>query len=901
MPGRQADEMPDHDYEPDHDDEKFDNWPIIGSVVPAGPIGFVERWGLETQVEEAIGFIRAKIEELGIDPSYVDEENTIPFSFLVNTMLKCARTSEQVCNMADGYLAFCARECGQFRSPLLDDYRYNVQVIDMSFFGPAKMRTLKELFGEKRFRTLDQYSRNPALHAVTHGLAREPIDRYGRELFCDGAYFVMSDPTKVDHDAIETGETVVDRNVPDNKRMTKEKLARLLQLPDLEKFIIADRDMNGPFLGSSLAIIAEYFCENDGAVFLNGVTPDAIGRWLLDKFARHSPPLELAYYVWARFQQTEFEEAANFIETYIIGLHEKNEPWLFEASGVRPGVWRCDGQIFAVYTAALQKLQQNPDDPNYHRLLEILPGREIGMVFTKSKNQKYRESADRYLKSLKIPLNHVTSEYTEERFKANPPQMFIDILSESDAVTIDKWEAYEGFEILDPFGVKMLQKSLRAWAIHVFKEKIFKSLEKFSLTDLLIFRNQVATRVTNAKTKAALETSIATLIEKAYGETLSQETSIADLTAMAKGKEADMVTAIPSLAALPPEMRRVPASGRLPGLAEAALITKAFAGVRGSDAVIKFLLEHRDTMRPAELISPFPDAPNLEIIRIYGDSPNLLLLLSMSTILMYLGYRYEEILIIINELVEKIEKNTRPEIGTVGIELEQVGGIKDRVIALDHFGELFNVLPAGNDRGCNELTTPPSTSSYAQAMLMSIIADQANGYIDTAAMWKAEATAGHPMSSIHVNMGLPAELGASPMEFAGMVDPIIKATWLAHGGDIQSGMAKGVARRWAHGALLDTIGGIDSRTKLEIRNLALEKDGSHATEIDDIFMIAAACMQHARTARGLKVSSSGSAMGDIFEEFRGEVERLKFSLDEAESARELLAKYAARVKTELKL
>lgn len=893
--------------EPTPKDEELENWPLIGAVVPERLIGMVEKWRLETAVDQAISYINKKLKDLGIkDPSFADREQSVQFKFLIETMLKYSRTPEQIQNMVNGYLLFCVRECGQFKSPLLDTIErmradgHGMKVIDHSFFGPAKMNALRADLGEKRYRSLDEYSRNPVLHTVTHGLAQEPIYRYSREPFYDSAYFIMADPTKVDHDGLDTENTVVDRNVPGNKRMTPEKLARLLQFPDLEDFIVEDRDMAGPCIGSNLAIIAEYFCENNGSVYLNKIDSKMVEDWLREKFTKHHPPLEVAYYVWARFQQTEFEDAAGFIEDYIADFHEKNNPWLFEAAGETAKRPLQPGQIFGIYIAALQKLQQNPEDPNYLKLLEILPPREIALPFTKSKNPKYRESVDAYLKGFKVPAGHLVREYNRERFEADPTQMFIDILNERE-VSIEKWEAYEGFELLDPFAIKGIQGSLRSWAVGALKDNIIKSLDHMSLTDLFIFRNTVAEEVRSPAIRKKLEAIIAVAIDKAYGETISRSLSTPLLVDMARGQVVDLREVIPAVAALPPDLRRAPSSGRLPEIAEAALISKHLKGARGGDEMVRFLLAHRHSMNPVDLILPFPDAPNLEIIKLYKESPNLLLFLSMSTILMYLGYSHDDILAIINELVERTESSSRPELSTIGVEWEQVGEVEGRIIATDRFAELFNVLPSGNDRGCNEILSMPSTSPKAQAALLDLITHPAHGYLDTEALWAAEQATQQALSSIHINIGLPAGLGLSQMELGAQVDPIIKATWLSHGGDIQSSMAKGVARRWAHSSLLDVFGDKDQGTKLEIRNAALEKDGSHNPEIDNIFLIASACMQHAKSSHGIKTSTAGAVMAEIFEEFRREVDKLRFSLDETNSARRLLDDYAARVRAELSL
>ncbi|MDD4351727.1 MAG: hypothetical protein PHU71_01955 [Candidatus Gracilibacteria bacterium] len=889
-------------------EDEIDNWPIMGSEVPDRDPSMLTRVLLSDITANVIKQVRAKIRELGIEESpCFDEGNSVQFRFLTDTMLKYSRTPEQIGNMANGYLAFCYRESGQMRNPLLDsinrDYEYHLRphVIDMSCFGPKKMSILEKNFGDAKFRSLKEHSRNPILETVSHGLAQGPIERYSQEPFYDGAYFIMSDPDFVDHDGIYR-DKLIERKVPEDKRMTKDKLARLLQMPDLEKYILADHFMDGPSIGSNLAIIAEYFCEVDEAVYLNSNEVADIEKWIKGKFFRHNPPLEVAFYVWARFQHTEFEKAAEFIEGHILKRLKEDEPWIFEAVGKSKKA-NEQGSLFRILITAFKNLKNDPNHPNFQRLIQIIPGREICHIFTKSKNENYRAATEYYLKNLDLNLRHVTNDYSEERLRKNPQQMIIDILSEPDS-SIQDWKVHEGFELLDPIAIAWFDKSIRSWGIATIRNNIFKSLDQYDLTGLFVFRNTVVAHISNPRIKTKLEELITTLIDKEYGEELSKGVRLEVLASMVRGEEVDQAKLIPAIKDLPPEMRRMPSAGRLPELAEKAFIASAFKHVRGGDEIVKFLMreKNRHSMNVVELIYPFPDAPNHEILQEYAESPNLLLFLSMSTILMYLGYSRDDIKETIHKLVEETENERRPELSTAGLEWEQVGGSVGAEIATDHFAELFNVLPQGGDTCCNEILSHPSTSAAAQNKLIEIITDPRHGYMNPDRMWSMQAKEGVPLSSLHLNVGVPKDLDISSTQIEGYLAPILRAAAVLRGGNAEDNYGlRGYARRWASGSLLDVLGDKHPGVKLEVRSTALEQDGSHSEEIDNLVMIASSCMQYAKDANGKSITSSGKIMAQIFDEFSKEVDRLKFAIDQAEEARRLLNSYARKIKAELGL
>lgn len=882
-------------------DEELDNWPLIPSEVPQRMLGFVEQWKIEDAIEWGVRTIREEVKRLITrGDHYVNEENSIQYRFLLQTMLATCRTVEQVQKMVIGYLNYCIRECGQFRSPLLDMARdMDIRVIDRSFHGSDKMSALRSGLGDEAFDCLNQYGRHPILETVPHGMAERPVHRYAGEPFYDGAFAIMADPTHVKNCG---HEEPIERKVPEDKRMTPEKLARLLQLPSLEQYIVEDVYVHGPVCGSNFAIIAEYFCENHGSPCINSITPEMIEEWMRLKFRRHKPILKVAYYAWCRFQQTSFEKEAAFIEEYILDVLAEKDPWIFELTQRPRSSLGEPGAVFDLFTAAMEVFDKRQQDPQLQRLLKLLPAREIVAPFQKSDTEAYQEPAKRFLKGYKVSTAAACPDYNKKAFEEDPEGFMLRLFNDQSDIATE-WEVNEGFELLDPIAINGISGSLRGWAINVLRNGILSGLDKMPLTALFIFRNTIIKNIVDREYREKLEALIAERIETAYVESIGTgSVSTEVLIDMAQGREVDHANLVPEVAALPPEMRRAPSPQRLSSIAEAALISRHFRGTHGGDEIVRFLMSNRRTMHPAELIMPFPDAPNLEIIKRYGESPNLLIYLAMATIQMYLGYSYEQVLASIDELVERTEMESRPELSTVGVEWEQSGGIGGTVIATDLFAELFNVLPAGNDRSANEVLTLPTTSTLAQNALIDIVTNPEHGYLDTAAMWAAQASTGETLSSLHINIGLPKDVvHLTTTEVTGHMSPLVTATWLAHGGDSQYIGARGMVRRWSHDSLLDVVGDKNPNVKLEIRNAALEPDHSHTAEIDEIFLIASACAQGMRIANGVETTSTGAVMAEIFQAFQTEVERLQFAPDQATSARDLLRTYAKKIRQELGL
>src|SRR3989339_17288 len=900
------------------DDEELHNWPLIPSSVPGkrlNPFELLMRTGV---VEDIITYIRSQVDRLGkeldVDPDCADPEKSVPFRFLVDVMLPNAQTPRQMETTAYGYLTYCMREClkGERRHSVLDrlretDYYDRVHVIDMSCFWPKKKRILEEKFGPQKWKSLTEHSRHPIVETVSHGFSEDSINRYGGEPFYDGLYFLLADPTAIHHDGMPEDDNLVERKTPQSKRMTGEKLARFLQLPGLDEFVRADWCMAGPAIGSSLAIIAEYFCENDSAIHVNSIDTKMVEKWIREKFERYSPRLEVAYYVWARFQQTEFESTATFIEDYICKWLADHEPWVFEVAGSTGGdVAAKPGHTFKMFVDAIQHFKEgDPDAPQYQRLLQIIPGREIVQIFTKSKTAEYREAADYYLKNTTIHPLHFCRDYNQEGFRQDADGWMISLFNDR-GFELNGWTANEGFELLDPLAIRGLSSSWRAWGLNCLKDRILKQIDKLPIDALFLFRNKVISQIRDPRVRKGLEEFIQPLIDKAYIASVAAVTSRETLIEIARGKDFDAGVLIPEVGNLPPEMRRAPNRRELADMAEEALIVKEFKGVRGEDAIIKFLLAHRHSMRVADLISPFPDAPNLEIKKRFAESPNLLLFLAMSTIMMYLGYSYDEILLKITQLAEQSASEERDECVTVGLEWEQVAGQKERPILTDNFSELFNVLPQGNDISCNEILTHPSTGITAQKALIDLITNPRHGYLQAGEMWNQQAGVGQPLSSLHVNMGIQDDIRLPTTQIRGYTAPLMRIANMIHGGSYtDSGnegfLGGGRVREWAHHSFLDTIGDKRGDIKIECRTTALEPNGSHNDEIEQLLLIASACMQYAKDANGIGTTTRGKVMAQIFDEFSREVELLRLTVNPTVEARRLIATYAGKVKEELGL
>ncbi|MFA6446290.1 MAG: hypothetical protein WCW14_03525 [Candidatus Paceibacterota bacterium] len=892
------------------DPSEIDNWPLIPSSVPVTSLGFVEKMTRDLVVGDVVGYVRSQLAELGVVNPICTDENSTLLRFLADVMLKHAQTPQQLENTTNGYLACCMREFGgrRGRSPLLDALESDrmwgrAQVIDMSCFWPEKERILKERLGKQKWRSLTEHPRNHAVETVSHGFAKDSIERYGGEPFYDGLYFLLSDPAAIHHNGMPEGDDLIERKVPKSKRMTSEKLARLLQLPGLDQFVIADWHTRGPAVGSSLAIIAEYFCENDDSVRLNSINAKMIGEWIKGKFERYSPSLEVAFYVWTRFQQTEFEGEAAFVEEYIYKWLADHEPWVFDAAGKAEGVMAAKpGYVFRLFADAIGNLKSgNPDDPHYQKLIQMIPAREIAQVFTKSKTEGYGEAASYYLKNAKIHPLHCCRDYTQESFRQDPDGWMITLFNDR-GFELEGWTAHEGFELLDPMAIEGLSSSWRCWGLNHLRNRFLEGVKNLPIDALFMFRNTVISQVTDPEVKAKLEEFVGPLIEKAYVASVAAVTSTEILIGMARGGDFDGGILIPELMGLPPEMRRAPGQHTLSDMAEQALIVREFKGVRGGNEIIQFLLKHRKSMHIADLISPFPDAPNFEIKKRHAESPNLLLFLAMSTIMMYLGYAYDEIILAIDRLAEQSANEERPEHVTVGWEWEQVAGSGDGEIITDHFAELFNALPRGNDIGCNEILSHPSTDFTTQRALLDLITDPRHGYLDMSAMRAAEERAHEPLSSIHVNMGIPRDIDLSTTQIHGYMDPVMRIARMIHGDShISSFHGGGRVQGWAHDSFLDTVGNRHPDMKLELRATALEQDGSHRDEIANLSLIASACMQYVKDANGLKTTPRGKVMAQIFDEFSRDVECLRLAKDPMVDARMLLARYARKVKEELGL
>lgn len=725
----------------------------------------------------------------------------------------------------------------------------------------------------------------------------------------DGPVIIMADPDSAGVNKsylAHEKELRVKRVVPDEKRMTPEKLTRLLQLKGLKGYVRKDIDMDeAAHLSTNLAVIAEYFCENPDAESLEEITPAHIDRWIRDKFERYRPCLKVATYQWARLLRTEFEQTSLFVEQYILDLHASQDPWLFELAGVTRERCKRTGGLFELYSFAVRAAKErSAEDPEtYKRALAILPPKQFLTRALESGEKAYLK--DIHVASVANHVQNNTADFCplfsadafESDLFAASRHFFAEIFT-----PITEWERHEGFEILDPMAINDFARSNKFGSLREIFKLLVTKLEQLPPRELLRYKREVVDVMPPEQAKEVMA-----LIERVadnYAIRLSFSRFSTDkLVGIAERR----VSAADMRIVLPGGIRyedlvadghvRTPEWG--PRMADAALLRRHFRSVRGRDRIVEFLMRHRGTMYPSQLVRPFPDSPNLDIIREFGESPDLLTFLQLATAGMYRKFSPEEVLAETHRLVGISETEARPELTTVGIEYEQVGGSEEGAIVSADYGLLFNVFPMGGDKNVNEIFTAPTQGSTMQNLALSFITDPRFKFVDRGRLFGAGSMK-RPFSSIHVNVAIPKDL---PFEFETVdriLDPLKAATWVSHGGDMaQSLVAKGRLRGWKLGSLLDVMEDKNPAVKIEIRNTAIEPDDSHYIEIANIHLLASAAIQCLREMAVQRLTASGKVMADIYRRFSAEVKALGGR--DARGAMEIIKRYSDAIRTELRL
>ncbi len=937
-------------------DEEKKNWPILESRVAEHELSDAQRTPVQQAIARAIREIGKHMGEHIVSLLEADKtpppeklapytaDDYGPYQFLRQTLFANARSVEQVQRLTRGYIGYCAKsEHHRVRGRLLgglaetgllsqmarvragslsvgddgepqmemheiggDEQRELLemmipQLLEQEKEGQA-VSLFKEVASAEKWTCLTEMARNHGwIEPFLDALSPSEITAYAREGYDDGALNLMADPTHIFETTGAETPTIV-RTVPDEKRMTPEKLARLLQLPYLRSHMRADAENRRGSFVSNLAIIAEYFCENDEAVHMNQITLTDVETWLRRKFEVHQPNLAVARYQWMRLQGTSFARCGNFIEGYILELHRQEHPWLFDLAGFSvPSGIESQGLLFSIYLEALRNA--GPDDEA--RLRPILPGTAHLSSFQQSEGhsmgtiaalrERLHNSIKRWAKEM-TPLGG-TSEYNE---------LIVRIIRKSDEMSPFHWNAIEGFELLDPVGIEKYESEIERNIRQAILGEMMDEVQEMTPAQFRDFRAAIIPAFPEGETRdevtAALDAA-AVRLAAAHG-VMSEHGSI-ELVDMAnrEGAPEDIPSIIlpgnvPLDEIVGPQGVR---TGMMSRLAEQALIQRHFADVRGGEQIMQYLMRHRETMNPGELILPNDEAPNPGIIEEYADSPDLLSLTQMATLLGYFGYDHDQIRREIESQVEHLTACSHPALTTVGVEWEQIGATPDGLLVGPHFNWLGGyVMAGGNDHDMNELMTAPTQSSAMQELMFGFFTDPRFQFLKTDELWRQNQIPGRRPSSLHLNAGIPRDVSMGRQTIDRFLEPIQTANWLVGGGGArQRGTARARTNKWRPNALLDVLEDKNEVVKFEIRNLELREDGAHLQSIRDLHMIISAGMQRIREESGCRLTEDERAIAGLYEQFTREVLTLESNDDER--AQQLIRRYAGRIARELNI
>src|SRR3989339_763229 len=743
-----------------------------------------------------------------------------------------------------------------------------------------------------------------ALMGFVDALRPDQLEPYVNETSRDGAFMLMVDPTMVPPMATNSEFGMfpnVERKIPDAKRMTPPKIARLLQLPGLREHIDNDRFKFVRTVGTDLAIIAEYFCENDDVVNMNAVTVEDVRTWLVSKFKKHNPSLNVARYQLLRLHGTSFERAGDFIQQYILDLHEKEHPWLFEVAGISKADCVGYNPLFVLYSRVACNIESVPES-RVVELGSVLPGHDWINVFC---------DGDESPLNLLSHIGEVSSRVSEVsvsqiRCDVNDVHEFnrsvLGFLSSYGLNVCDRWVEHPGFELLDPMEISRYANENSVNAFDEILKGIVTRVSEMSPRELLCFKHEVVDRLPEHK-RADAQALITELAERMALSISFDDLEPEILIQVARGQSVLPAGSI----LLPGDVRyeelvgKVAIADRIGPLAERALLQRHLSGVRGEQDIVSYLMSHRDSIHPAELVLPYPDAPNREVIREFGDSPDLLALLQMTTLLVYLGYTPDQIMAEISAQAQLSVAGSHSSLTTVGLEWEQVGASSEGLIVDPKvFPWLFNVLPAGNDKSSNELMTSPTLGVAMQGLMMSLVTDPRFGFMRMDRLFGQAGAS--PRSSLHLNMAVPRDLPFEHGVVGRFMSPLNLASWFIHGSgdDAISGFTSnnaGVVRGWRGRSLLDVLGDKRPDAKVELKKLAIEPDASHLRDMAQFQMLGSAGMQRMREEARLPLSPSEKIMAGLYESFSREIRSV--GRGGVEVSREVVGRYASQVATEL--
>ncbi|MFA6528925.1 MAG: hypothetical protein WCT46_05305 [Candidatus Gracilibacteria bacterium] len=882
------------------DRELLNRYPLIERAVPGRPLLPEEVDAVNRTRDGCLAEMRsssamaALMREGGADERipyealcrYSSSETYAPRTTLLTQLLPHATDPDQVRQLVWGYIVSCCMQENGGNS------MFGFALSNYSYYLSQMPRPM--------YYALASSARNgQLLKLFIDGADIDQVVIYVAEGSADSALVIMADPGGVPSSVDDLPN--VRRAIPDEKRMTSAKLSRLLQLPGLNDYMTRDKDdwfktMSG---GTNLAIIAEYFCENDDAVNMNEITVQNVNDWLVAKFEKNKPGLDVAHYQLFRLQGTAFSEVGNFIQEYILDLHQSERPWLFELAGITRADCGTESPLFFLYSKVLVCVIDERVPIEDSRLVElgsVLPGKEWSRSFIRSESN--------FIWSFSSRLGSLTDRISELSLSkiAGNNDVFnafaLDFFKVFDGVcVVDEWVEHPGFEILDPMMIsKYANENYASVSENILKVMVEK-IKGMSSLELLRFKNEVADRLP-ADRGAYVQSLITELAQemavRVHFESLDPEV----LVAVARGDQSSLLK---RSIILPGDVGYGELVGlvRREPLAERALLNKYLRGVRGWEQIIRYLLSHSDSMRPSELILPYPDAPNREVIREYGDSPDLLSLLQMATLLVYLGYNPDQIMVEIAAQAQLSSQGTHSSLTTVGLEFEQLGASEEGIIINPtRFSWLFNALAAGLDP--NEVMTAATASGAMQGLMMSMITDGRFQFMNPDMLWGGQAGSS-PRSSLHLNMALPQDLPFNHHAVEKAMSPLQLASWFMHdngNAQVPQGSASFV-RGWRKRSLLDVYRNKRPDLKFELRRFALEKDGSHLDQILWFQMLGSAGMQYMREEAALILSPSEKIMSGLYRAFAEELRSVRTDGSGVAMAGEIVKKYASQVAAEL--
>ena len=907
--------------------EQADKWPTIPSEVPERPLAEEEQVEVEAHIELGKAVIRELVGDVDTkhthrpyaNRDYYATREYAAYEFLEDVLLRGARTPEQVQNMVAGYIYRCIDGIRdeKVRSGLIEKLPEELR-LKFEPFVPFSRENMPDIDERHRLNYNNVHitasiGHWPRLrHAdffVLDNLSLAQHRRYAYEPNHDGFQTIATDAFRVftRHSSSSQGvdtKGLIRRDPPESKRMTPEKFSRLVQLPGLQDYIDADTDMEDEAICSNLTLIAEYFCENDDVLYKNKITKEDIDTWMREKFEKHTPQLHVAIYVWTRFLGTEFEDTALWIEQYMLDLLEKDEKWIFDIAQMKREECTEPNSLFVLYDKAITAAEISPDADRSNKIYKLIPAAELLEAAMGSKNYKDSNEVKAIYDQAKHPYLYLPEKYTEERYENDFDGFCLDLFQEA-LEPLSEWVAIEGFELLDPTAIDGYS-SARGWQelLEVLK-KTEKKIQRLAPVELLKFKRDVVEKLPDPFKDKAMRI-ITDIAEKWTVETSFDGHDTNEVADMAMGENLENAPELILPGGLPLDsfLGTGGSKKRLQVLAERAVLRRCLKGVRGEDEIIQYLLRHRDTMIPIELVTPTPEAPNKEIIEEFGSSPDLLSLLSVATLLVYLGYEYDQVMAEVRMQAELAELENHPDITTIGVEYEQVGATPEgTIVNQTRYSWLFNVLAMGGDSVANEIKTAPTVSTFMQKYLFSLVTNPKFQFINAQMLWEIAARKDRAPSSLHLNIAVPKELPFSEDLVRKYMAPVQDMQWLANGGkaEQQSG-SRGYVRDWKRGALLDVLEDKHERHRLEIRNMSLDKEGDYNKQMDMLQLLGSAAIQFMREKAGIKLSPSGRVLAQMYEQFRREsLIVLKSSGDgnTAIAARILMEKFTDLIRSEL--